>query len=242
MQDLDRAGGVYAVMAELMKKNLLNGGVMTATGKTLAENIAGIENLDPEVIRPIDKPYSETGGIAVLYGNLAPDGAVVKKSAVAESMLNFTGKAAVFDSEEESLDAILAGKIGKGVVVVIRYEGPKGGPGMREMLSPTSAISGMGLSEHVALLTDGRFSGATRGACVGHIGPEAFVGGPIALVENGDSITIDIPNHKITLNVPNDALKARAEKRKAPEPTITTGYLARYRKMVGEAAKGAVLS
>ena len=241
MEDLDRAGGVLAVMKELTKKGLLDTSVRTVTGKTLAENLEGVENLDPEIIRPIDRPYSETGGIAVLKGNLAQDGCVVKRSAVAPEMMVHEGPARVFDSEEEAIAAIYAKKIAPGDVVVIRYEGPKGGPGMREMLNPTSAICGMGLGESVALITDGRFSGATRGASIGHVSPEAAAGGLIALVEEGDRIAIDIPNCKIELKVPEDVLAARRAKWVCPEPKVKTGYLARYARLVSSADKGAIL-
>ena len=241
MEDLDRAGGVLAVMKELTKKGLLDTSVRTVTGKTLAENLEGVENLDPEIIRPIDHPYSETGGIAVLKGNLAEDGCVVKRSAVAPEMMVHEGPARVFDSEEEAIAAIYAKKIAPGDVVVIRYEGPKGGPGMREMLNPTSAICGMGLGESVALITDGRFSGATRGASIGHVSPEAAAGGLIALVEEGDRIAIDIPNCKIELKVPEDVLAARRAKWVCPEPKVKTGYLARYARLVSSADKGAIL-
>ncbi len=241
MEDLDRAGGVLAVMKELTKKGLLDTSVRTVTGKTLAENLEGVENLDPEIIRPIDRPYSETGGIAVLKGNLAEDGCVVKRSAVAPEMMVHEGPARVFDSEEEAIAAIYAKKIAPGDVVVIRYEGPKGGPGMREMLNPTSAICGMGLGESVALITDGRFSGATRGASIGHVSPEAAAGGLIALVEEGDRIAIDIPNCRIELKVPEDVLAARRAKWVCPEPKVKTGYLARYARLVSSADKGAIL-
>lgn len=241
MEDLERAGGVLAVMKELTKKGLLDTSVRTVTGKTLAENLEGVENLDPEIIRPIDRPYSETGGIAVLKGNLAQDGCVVKRSAVAPEMMVHEGPARVFDSEEEAIAAIYAKKIAPGDVVVIRYEGPKGGPGMREMLNPTSAICGMGLGESVALITDGRFSGATRGASIGHVSPEAAAGGLIALVEEGDRIAIDIPNCKIELKVPEDVLAARRAKWVCPEPKVKTGYLARYARLVSSADKGAIL-
>ena len=241
MEDLDRAGGVLAVMKELTKKNLLDTGVMTCTGKTLAENLEGVENLDAETIRPIDNPYSQNGGIAVLKGNLAKDGCVVKQSAVAPEMMAHEGPARVFDSEEDAIAAIYAKKIVPGDVVVIRYEGPKGGPGMREMLNPTSAIAGMGLGESVALITDGRFSGATRGASIGHVSPEAAAGGLIALVEEGDTIAIDIPNCSIQLKVSDEVLAERRAKWVCPEPKIKTGYLARYAKLVSSADKGAIL-
>ena len=242
MEDLERAGGVYAVMAELAKKNLIDTSLLTCTGKTIAENLEGVVNRDPEIIRPIDNPYSQTGGIAVLKGNLAPDGCVVKQSAVAPEMMVHTGPARVFDSEEEAIEAIYAGKIVAGDVVVIRYEGPKGGPGMREMLNPTSAIAGMGLDKDVALITDGRFSGATRGASIGHVSPEAASGGNIGLVEEGDMIAINIPAHTIALAVTDQELAVRRAKWTCPEPKIKTGYLARYAKMVSSADKGAILS
>jgi dihydroxy-acid dehydratase len=242
MEDLERAGGVYAVMKELTKKGLLHTDLITATGKTVAENLEGVENLDHELIRPIENPYSQTGGIAVLKGNLAKDGCVVKQSAVAPEMMQHEGPARVFNSEEEAIAAIYAKQINPGDVVVIRYEGPKGGPGMREMLNPTSAICGMGLGESVALITDGRFSGATRGAAIGHVCPEAAMGGIIALVEEGDSISIDIPACSITLNVSDEELARRRAAWVCPEPKIKTGYLARYAKMVSSAAEGATLS
>ncbi len=241
MEDLDRAGGVYGVMAELAKAGLIDTSLMTCTGKTVAENLAGVVNRDPEVIRPIGNPYSKTGGIAVLKGNLAPDGCVVKQSAVAPEMMRHTGPARVFNSEEEAIKAIYDGKIVAGDVVIIRYEGPKGGPGMREMLNPTSAIAGMGLDREVALITDGRFSGATRGASIGHVSPEAASGGPIGLVEDGDLITIDIPEHTIQWLVSDQVLAVRKAKWSCPEPKIKTGYLARYAKQVSSADKGAIL-
>ena len=241
MEDLDRAGGVLAVMKELTKKNLLDTSLMTVTGKTIEENLEGVANLNPEIIRPIDNPYSAQGGIAVLKGNLAVDGCVVKQSAVAPEMMVHEGPARVFDSEEEAIAAIYEKKIVAGDVVVIRYEGPKGGPGMREMLNPTSAICGMGLGESVALITDGRFSGATRGASIGHISPEAAAGGLIALVEEGDRIAIDIPNCKIELKVSDEVLAERRAKWVCPEPKVKTGYLARYAKLVSSADKGAIL-
>ena len=241
MEDLEQAGGVYAVMAELTKKGLLNTDVMTVTGKTMGENLEGIVNRDPETIRPIDHPYSADGGIAVLKGNLAPEGCVVKRSAVAPEMMTHQGPARVFDCEDDAIDAIYAGKIVPGDVVVIRYEGPKGGPGMREMLNPTSAIVGMGLGSSVALITDGRFSGATRGAAIGHVCPEAAQGGPIALVEDGDLITVDITNCAITLHVDEETLAARKAAWVCPPPKVTTGYLARYAKLVTSASRGAVL-
>ncbi len=242
MEDLERAGGVYAVMKELADAGLIKTDLITCTGKTVAENIKDAENLDHDTIRPIDNPYLATGGIAVLFGNLAPDGCVVKQSAVAPEMMKHSGPARVFNSEEEAIAVIYAGGIKPGDVVVIRYEGPKGGPGMREMLNPTSAICGMGLGESVALITDGRFSGATRGAAIGHVSPEAASGGTIGLVEEGDVISIDIPNHKITLEVSEDVLAERQKNLVMPEPKVKTGYLARYAKMVTSADKGAVLS
>ena len=241
MEDLDKAGGVYAVMAELTKANLLDTSLITCTGKTIAENLEGVVNRNPEIIRPIENPYSKTGGIAVLKGNLAPDGCVVKQSAVAPEMMQHEGPARVFNSEEEAIEAIYAGKIVAGDVVVIRYEGPKGGPGMREMLNPTSAIAGMGLDKDVALITDGRFSGATRGASIGHVSPEAASGGNIGLVEEGDIIAINIPAHTIELKVSDEVLSERRAKWVCPEPKIKTGYLARYAKMVSSADKGAIL-
>ena len=242
MEDLNEAGGIYAVMNEINKLGLLNTDLITCTGKTVAENIAGVQNKNPDVIRPVEKPYSPTGGIAVLRGNLAPDSGVVKRSAVAPEMLKHSGPAKVFDCEEDAMQAITDGFIQEGDVVVIRYEGPKGGPGMREMLNPTSAIMGRGLGSSVALITDGRFSGATRGACIGHISPEAAVGGPIALVEDGDIIEINIPENTITLNVSDEELAKRRAEWKPREPKITTGYLARYAKLVSSGAQGAVLS
>jgi dihydroxy-acid dehydratase len=241
MEDLEGAGGVHAVMMELTKKGLLDTSVMTCTGKTLAENLEGVTNRNPELIRPIENPYSADGGIAVLKGNLAPEGCVVKRSAVAPEMMTHEGPARVFNSEEDAIEAIYAGKIVSGDVVVIRYEGPKGGPGMREMLNPTSAICGMGLGESVALITDGRFSGATRGAAIGHVCPEAAQGGPIALVEDGDLISVDIAHNTITLKVDEETLAARKAAWVCPEPKVKTGYLARYAKLVTSAARGAVL-
>lgn len=241
MEDLDRAGGVLAVMKELTKKGLLDTSVMTCTGKTMAENLEGVINRDERIIRPVDNPYSTSGGIAVLKGNLAKDGCVVKQSAVAPEMMVHEGPARVFDSEEDAIAAIYARKIVPGDVVVIRYEGPKGGPGMREMLNPTSAICGMGLGESVALLTDGRFSGATRGASIGHISPEAAAGGLIALVEEGDRIAIDIPKCTIELKVDEETLAKRKAAWVCPEPKVKTGYLARYAKLVSSADKGAIL-
>jgi len=241
MEDLEHAGGVYAVMAELNKAGLLHTDVMTCTGKTVEENLSGVLNLNPEVIRPIENPYSKTGGIAVLKGNIAPDGCVVKQAAVAPEMLVHEGPARVFNSEDEAIEAIYGGKIVSGDVVVIRYEGPKGGPGMREMLNPTSAIAGMGLDKEVALITDGRFSGATRGASIGHVSPEAASGGPIGLVEDGDIISINIPEYSIELKVSDEVLAERRAKWVCPEPRVKTGYLARYAKMVSSADKGAIL-
>ena len=241
MEDLDRAGGVHAVMAQLLQADKLDGSVQTVTGKTLAENLQGVVNRDEEVIRPLSNPFSKTGGIAVLKGNLAPDGCVVKQSAVAKEMMQHTGPARVFNSEDEAIAAIYAGKIVAGDVVVIRYEGPKGGPGMREMLNPTSAIAGMGLDKDVALITDGRFSGATRGASIGHVSPEAASGGTIALVEEGDLIAIDIPAHTIELLVDEAELQRRRAAWVCPEPRIKTGYLARYARLVSSADRGAVL-
>ena len=241
MEDLNEAGGVYAVMKELTRKNLLNLDCMTVTGKTVGENIANSVNRNPEVIRPIDHPYSTTGGLAILKGNLAPDSGVVKRSAVVPEMMVHEGPARVFDCEEDAIAAILGGKIVAGDVVVIRYEGPKGGPGMREMLNPTSAIAGMGLGSSVALITDGRFSGASRGASIGHVSPEAAVGGPIALVEEGDIISINIPENRLELKVSDEVLAERKAKWKPREPKITTGYLARYAAMVTSGNRGAIL-
>lgn len=241
MEDLNEAGGVYAVMNELNKKGLLNTDCITATGKTVGENIASCINKNPEVIRPVETPYSQTGGIAILKGNLAPDSCVVKRSAVAPEMMVHEGPARVFDCEEDAIAAIKGGRIVSGDVVVIRYEGPKGGPGMREMLNPTSAIAGMGLGSSVALITDGRFSGASRGASIGHVSPEAAVGGPIALVEEGDRIEINIPENTLDLKVSQEELDKRKEKWQPKEPEITTGYLGRYAKMVTSAERGAVL-
>lgn len=241
MEDLNEAGGVYAVMNELSKRNLLNLECMTVTGKTVGENIEHCYNLDPEVIRPIENPYSETGGIAVLKGNLAPDGSVVKRSAVVESMLVHEGPARIFTSDEDATEAIKTGKIVAGDVIVIRYEGPKGGPGMREMLNPTSAIAGYGLGESVALITDGRFSGASRGASIGHVSPEAAVGGPIALVEEGDMIKINIPELSLQLDVSDEELARRKEAWTPMEPKVKRGYLARYASMVTSGNRGAVL-
>ena len=241
MEDLDRAGGVWAVMKELTKAGLLDTSLPTVTGKTVEENLEGVTNRDTSLIRPLDDPYSKTGGIAVLYGNLAPDGCVVKQSAVAQEMMRHKGPARVFNSEDEAIAVIYAGGIHAGDVVVIRYEGPKGGPGMREMLNPTSAIAGMGLDKDVALITDGRFSGATRGASIGHVSPEGASGGPIGLVQEGDLIEIDIPNHTINLCVDEDELARRRKDWVCPEPRIKTGYLARYARSVSSADKGAIL-
>ena len=241
MEDLNEAGVIYAVMNEISKKGLLNLDCMTVTGKTVGENIKNCPNLNPEVIRPVENPYSQTGGIAILKGNLAPDSAVVKRSAVAPEMLKHEGPARVFDCEEDAIAAIKGGKIVAGDVVVIRYEGPKGGPGMREMLNPTSAIAGMGLGSTVALITDGRFSGASRGASIGHASPEAAVGGPIALVEEGDRISIDIDNHSLNVLVSDEELEARRAKWQFREPKVTSGYLARYASLVTSADKGAIL-
>lgn len=242
IEELDAAGGVYAVLSELVKKDLIHTDVMTVTGKTLKENLVGHVNKDLNVIRPIDNPYSQTGGIAVLKGNLAEDGCVVKRSAVAKKMLVHEGPAKVFDSEEEAIQGIFGGKIKAGDVVVIRYEGPSGGPGMREMLSPTSAIAGMGLDKEVALITDGRFSGATRGAAIGHISPEAVQGGLIAYVKDGDMISINIPEHKIELKVSNEIIEKRKQEMPIKVKTDVTGYLARYAKMVSSADKGAIIN
>ncbi len=241
MEDLNEAGGVYAVMKELSRKNLLHLDCMTCTGKTVGENIENAAILNQEVIRPLENPYSETGGLAALKGNLAPDSGIVKRSAVAPEMMVHEGPARVFDCEEDAIDAILGGKINEGDVVVIRYEGPKGGPGMREMLNPTSAIAGMGLGSTVALITDGRFSGASRGASIGHVSPEAAVGGPIALVKEGDRILINIPEHKLELKVSDEELSERRKAWKPRKPKITDGYLARYAALVTSGNRGAVL-
>ena len=241
MEDLNEAGGVYAVMKELADIGLLNTECMTVTGRTIGENIAGAVNRNPEVIRPVDNPYSKTGGLAVLKGNLAPDGSVVKRSAVVEEMMVHEGPARVFDCEEDAIAAIKGGKIVAGDVVVIRYEGPKGGPGMREMLNPTSAIAGMGLGSSVALITDGRFSGASRGASIGHVSPEAAVCGPIALVEEGDIISINIPELTLNVKVSEEELAARRAKWQPRTPQVTTGYLSRYRELVTSGNRGAIL-
>lgn len=241
MEDLNEAGGVYAVMNELNELGILHTECMTVTGKTVGDNIKNVKNKNPEVIRPLDNPYSKTGGLAVLKGNLAPDGSVVKRSAVVPEMLEHTGPARVFDCEEDAIAAIKSGRIVEGDVVVIRYEGPKGGPGMREMLNPTSAIAGMGLGSSVALITDGRFSGASRGASIGHVSPEAAVGGPIALVEEGDTIHININENTITLEVSDEELAARKTKWQPREPKVKNGYLARYASLVTSGDKGAIL-
>ena len=241
IEDLYEAGGIYAVMNEISKLGLLELDCITATGKTVGENIKGCINKDPQVIRPVENPYSKTGGIAILKGNLAPDSAVVKRSAVAPEMLKHEGPARVFDCEEDAIEAIKGGKIVAGDVVVIRYEGPKGGPGMREMLNPTSAIAGMGLGSTVALITDGRFSGASRGASIGHTCPEAAVGGPIALVEEGDIISIDIDNHRLDVKVSDEEMAARKAKWQPRKPEVTSGYLARYAAMAAPASRGAIL-
>ena len=241
MCQLDDAGGVQAVLAELAKKNLIDTSLITVTGKTIAENIKGVINRDPETIRPIENPFSDNGGLAILFGNLAPDGTVVKRSACAKELMKHTGPARVFNDESEAMAAVQGRKINKGDVVVIRYEGPKGGPGMREMLAVTAALAGQGLDKDVVLITDGRFSGATRGASLGHCSPEAAVGGPIGLVKEGDNITIDINAYKITLEVSDEELAARRAAWVCPEPKVKTGYLARYAKLVSSADKGAVL-
>ena len=241
MEDLNEAGGVYAVMNEISKLGLLNLDCMTVTGQTVGENIKNAVNRDPSVIRPVENPYSKTGGLAVLTGNLAPDGSVVKRSAVVDEMLVHEGPARVFECEEDAIAAIKGGKIVAGDVVVIRYEGPKGGPGMREMLNPTSAIAGMGLGSSVALITDGRFSGASRGASIGHVSPEAAVGGPIALVHEGDIIKINIPENKIELAVSDEELAKRKTEWQPRQPKVTTGYLARYAAMVTSGNRGAIL-
>lgn len=241
MCELDDAGGVQAVLAELAKKNLIDTSLITATGKTVAENIRGVKNRNPKILRPIENPYSDNGGIAILFGNLAPDGTVVKRSACAPELMKHTGPARVFNDESEAMEAVQKQQIHAGDVVVIRYEGPKGGPGMREMLAVTAALAGQGLDRQVALITDGRFSGATRGASLGHCSPEAAVGGPIALVQEGDKITLDINAYKITLEVSDDELARRRAAWNAPEPKVKTGYLARYAKLVSSADKGAIL-
>lgn len=241
MNELDDAGGVQAVLAELAKKNLIKTDIMTVTGKTIAENIKYAKNRNPEILRPIENPYSPTGGIAILFGNLAPDGTVVKRSACAKELMKHSGPARVFDDEKDAMEAVQSRKIKAGDVVVIRYEGPKGGPGMREMLAVTAALAGQGLDKDVALITDGRFSGATRGASLGHCSPEAAVGGPIALVKEGDIITLDIDNYKIKLEVSYEELEKRRAEWKAPQPKVSSGYLARYARFVSSADKGAIL-
>lgn len=241
MNELDDAGGVQAVLAELAKKNLIKTDIMTVTGKTIAENIKYAKNRNPEILRPIENPYSSTGGIAILFGNLAPDGTVVKRSACAKELMKHSGPARVFDDEKDAMEAVQSRKIKAGDVVVIRYEGPKGGPGMREMLAVTAALAGQGLDKDVALITDGRFSGATRGASLGHCSPEAAVGGPIALVKEGDIITLDIDNYKINLEVSDEELEKRKAEWKAPPPKVSSGYLARYARFVSSADKGAIL-
>ena len=241
MNELDDAGGVQAVLAELAKKNLIKTDIMTVTGKTIAENIKYAKNRNPEILRPIENPYSSTGGIAILFGNLAPDGTVVKRSACAKELMKHSGPARVFDDEKDAMEAVQSRKIKAGDVVVIRYEGPKGGPGMREMLAVTAALAGQGLDKDVALITDGRFSGATRGASLGHCSPEAAVGGPIALVNEGDIITLDIDNYKIKLEVSDEELEKRRAEWKAPQPKVSSGYLARYARFVSSADKGAIL-
>ncbi len=241
IQDLNRAGGIGAILRVLSDAGLINDDCMTATGKTVSENIFDVRILDSEVIRPMDNPYHAQGGLAVLYGNLAPDGCVVKQSAVCDEMMRHEGPARVFDTEEAATEAIMAGKIQKGDVIVVRYEGPKGGPGMREMLTPTSAIAGMGLDAHVALITDGRFSGGSRGAAIGHVSPEAAQGGPIAIVNEGDTITVDIPNKKLTLMVDDDEINRRLAVWQAPEPKIRHGYIARYARQVSSASQGAIV-
>jgi dihydroxy-acid dehydratase len=241
MCQLDDAGGVQAVLAELAKKNLIDTSLITVTGKTIAENIKGVVNRDPETIRPIENPFSDNGGLAILFGNLAPNGTVVKRSACAKELMKHTGPARVFNDESEAMAAVQGRKINKGDVVVIRYEGPKGGPGMREMLNPTSAIAGMGLGSSVALITDGRFSGASRGASIGHVSPEAAVGGPIALVKEGDIISINIPEMKLDLKVSDEELAKRKAEWKPIDKGEVTGYLARYRELVTSGNRGAVL-
>jgi dihydroxy-acid dehydratase len=241
LEDLDRAGGVQAVMKRLAEHNLVDLDVLTVTGDTLGQNLSSAEIRDAEIIRPFDRPIHAEGGIAILSGNLAPDGAVVKQAAVAPAMRQHRGPARVFHSEEDAVDAILGGCIEPGDVVVVRYEGPKGGPGMREMLAPTSVIVGMGLGESVALITDGRFSGATRGAAIGHISPEAAEGGPLALVEEGDTICIDLSKRMLALEVDERELTRRRAAWTAPEPKVKTGYLARYARMVTSASTGAIL-
>ncbi|MBQ7728106.1 MAG: dihydroxy-acid dehydratase [Clostridia bacterium] len=241
IEDLDACGGIPAVQSELLRGGLIDGSALTVTGKTIAENVEGARVLDPEVVRPLENPFSKTGGLQVLWGNIAPEGCVVKRSAVAPEMLKHTGPARVFDSEDTAIDAIYKGKIVPGDVVVIRYEGPKGGPGMREMLNPTSALAGMKLDKTVALITDGRFSGASRGASIGHVSPEAAEGGPIGLLRDGDLITIDIPNASIQVDLTDEEWAARKKAYVAPEPNVKTGWLARYAKLVTSASHGAVM-
>jgi dihydroxy-acid dehydratase len=241
IEDLYRAGGIMAVMAELNKGDYLDTNVLTVSGKTLSENLKGIDVQDNNVIRPLSNPYSETGGLAILFGNIAPDGAVVKQAAVKESMLAHSGPARVFDSEDEATEAIIGSKIVAGDVVVIRYEGPKGGPGMREMLTPTSALAGMGLDDKVALITDGRFSGGTRGAAIGHVSPEAQEGGAIAAIQDGDIIEIDIPGRKLGVKLSTDEIASRLSKWEAPALRVNTGYLARYARIVSSASRGAIV-
>ena len=241
MEDLNEAGGVYAVMNELRELGLLHEDCITVTGNTIGENIKDCENKNPQVIRPLDNPYSKTGGLAVLKGNLAPDGSVVKRSAVCDEMLVHEGPARIFESDEEATEAIKTGKINPGDVIVIRYEGPKGGPGMREMLNPTSALAGMKLDKCVALITDGRFSGASRGASIGHVSPEAAAGGTFGLLQEGDIIEIDIPNHKVNAQVSEEEFAARRAAYVAPAPKVTTGWLSRYAKLVSSANTGAVM-
>ena len=241
IQDLNRAGGIQAVMRQLSDAGLINGECLTVTGKKVTENLEGIKTFDSEVIRPMDRPYHQQGGLAVLYGNLAPEGCVVKQSAVLDEMMRHEGPARVFDAEEDATAAIMDGKINKGDVIVVRYEGPQGGPGMREMLTPTSAIAGMGLDAHVALITDGRFSGGSRGAAIGHISPEAAQGGIIALIEEGDRIAIDIPGKTINLKVSDDVIEDRRAAWRSPEPKISHGYMARYARQVSSASQGAIV-
>jgi len=240
MEDLDRAGGIPAVMSELNKKRLIDTGMLTVTGRTVKENIKNAGSMDIEVIRPIDDPYSKDGGLSILFGSLAPDGAVVKKSAVDESMLVHEGPARVFDAEEDAMKAILGGKIRKGDVIVLRYEGPRGGPGMREMLGPTSAIAGVGLDKDVALITDGRFSGGTRGAAIGHVSPEAQEGGNIAIVKEGDRIRIDIPGKQLELMIGTEEIDKRMREWRHPDIKVKEGYLYRYAKQVTSASTGAI--
>jgi dihydroxy-acid dehydratase len=241
IQDLNRAGGISAVLNVLSAAGLINADCLTATGRTLAENIAGVFTRDPEVIRPLDSPYHQKGGLAVLYGNLAPEGCVVKQSAVLDEMMRHEGPARVFDSEETATAAIMENRINRGDVIVVRYEGPKGGPGMREMLTPTSAIAGMGLDAYVALITDGRFSGGSRGAAIGHISPEAAQGGPIAVIKEGDRIAIDIFAKTVSLKLSEEEINKRMAEWQVPEPKIRHGYMARYARQVSSASQGAVV-